>query len=181
MVSSIFARILITLCLLLFEASAFSAKPWLEVPLVRQVGSGCGAAAIAMVIQYWAGKDARLAGVAAATERINLDLPAKGSGIPGSDLKAYLETRGFDVFVYSGDRADLENEFRKGRPVVVCFAPRSSRGPLHYAVVAGVDGDTVWLNDPTRGKLIPERLGRFQASWDFTENWSLLAVPRQSR
>ncbi|MCL4402567.1 MAG: C39 family peptidase [Acidobacteria bacterium] len=176
------ARFVIPLFAVFFETTiGFGAAPWLDVPFVRQVGAGCGAAAAAMVIQYWAARDPRLAAAAAGTERINEDLPAAGRGIPGKHLKAYLEERGFEVFVFNGDRADLENEFRKGRPLVVCFAPRGARGPLHYAVVAGVDGKAVWLNDPARGKLIREPLRSFQPAWNLTENWSLLAVPKALR
>jgi predicted double-glycine peptidase len=173
------ARILLLPFLL--SPGGSSAAPWLDVPLVRQTARGCGPAAIAMVIQYWAGRDPRLASTAAATEHIRQDLPATDRGVAGSALKGYLEAHGFDAFVFRGDRAALENEFRKGRPVVICFAPHGNRGWLHYAVVAGVDGDALWLNDPQRGRLIREPLRRFQAAWDATGNWSLAAVPRPAQ
>jgi predicted double-glycine peptidase len=170
------------LCLLPLSAlRGLAAAPWLDVPFVRQVGAGCGSAAVAMVIQYWAGQDVRLAGAAMEAERIDEDVPAEAGGVTGERLKAYLESHGFEVRVFSGDRASLEHEFRQGRPLVVCFAPRGLRRPLHYGVVAGIDNDSVWLNDPGRGKLVRERLAHFERAWSLTGNWSLLAVPRTSR
>jgi predicted double-glycine peptidase len=152
---------------------------WLEVPFVEQVKAGCGSAAIAMVVQYWASQNHSLDAAAADTERINQFLPATSAkGIQGQALKKYLEERGFDVFVLSGELRDLEHHFEKGRPVVVCLGLKGPRGPLHYSVVAGIDRDSVRLNDPARGKLVREDLGRFQAAWKVTGNWALLAVPR---
>ncbi len=155
--------------------------PWLDVPFVHQTGAGCGAAAIAMVIQYWARQQPALASAAADTERINGYLPANGKGIRGSALKAYLEARGFDVFVFRGERSDLEEQFTKGRPLVVCLAPKGPRAPFHYAVVAGIDRTAVWLNDPARGKLVRQDLPGFEAAWKQSDYWTLLAVPRRSR
>jgi predicted double-glycine peptidase len=160
---------------------AGTGSPWLDIPFVRQTGAGCGAAAIAMVIQYWARQEPSLATAAADTERINKYLPANGKGIRGSALKAYLEARGFQVFVFRGERSDLKEQFAKGRPLVVCLAPKGARAPFHYAVVAGIDHAAVWLNDPARGKLVREELPRFDAAWKESDYWSLLAVPSRPR
>ena len=134
-----------------------------------------------MVIQYWARQNPALTSVAAETERIDQLLPAGRNGIRGKALQAFLRERGFDAFVFRGERADLEEQFAKGRPLVVCLALAGPKGPLHYAVVAGIDRDGVWLNDPARGKLVREDLARFEAAWKQTDQWSLLAVPRQPR
>ncbi|HZT32956.1 MAG TPA: papain-like cysteine protease family protein [Bryobacteraceae bacterium] len=160
---------------------AASGSGWLDIPYVHQTGSGCGAAAVAMVIQYWARQQPSLADAAMASERINEDLPAGPKGIQGNALKSYLEAHGFDVFVFRGERSDLEQQFQKGRPLVVCLGPKGARGPFHYAVVAGIDPEAVWLNDPARGKLIREDRRHFEAAWKESDNWSLLAVPRQLR
>lgn len=152
---------------------------WLEVPFVEQIKAGCGSAAVAMVVQYWARQNHALDAAAADTERINQFLPATSAkGIQGQALKKYLEERGFDAFVFSGELGDLEHHFEKGRPVVVCLGLKGPSGPLHYSVVAGIDRDSVRLNDPARGKLLREDLGRFRAAWKVTGNWALLAVPR---
>jgi predicted double-glycine peptidase len=162
-------------------ALLLAAAEWLDIPYVHQTGAGCGAAAVAMVIQYWARQEPSLAGAAAETERIDRDLPAGEKGIQGNALKSYLEERGFEVFVFRGERSDLEQQFEKGRPTVVCLGPKSSRGTFHYAVVAGLGHETVWLNDPARGKLIREDLRHFEAAWKESDHWTLLAVPMQPR
>ena len=151
---------------------------WLDVPYVRQVQSGCGAAAIAMVVQYWARHNPDLKDAAKETERINEFLPASRRGIRGAALKDYLIRRGLDVYIFDGEVKDLRQHFLKGRPVIVCLGLSGPRGPLHYAVVVGVDERAVWLHDSARGKLIREELARFEKSWDVSGRWALLAVPR---
>jgi predicted double-glycine peptidase len=159
-----------------------ASNDWLDVPFVQQVKAGCGPAAIAMVVQYWAREYPELSAAAVDTERINEALPAQSKrGIRGEALKTYLEERGFQAFVFSGEMQDLRAHFAKGRPVVVCFAPNARGGLLHYAVVAGVDDRSVILNDPTRGKLVREDLGSFEAKWKVTGNWAMLAVPRKGQ
>src|SRR5438552_18023898 len=55
------------------------------------------------------------------------------------DMEKYLQLRGYRVFPFRGEWADLEQHISKGRPLIVCLE-RNSRGvPLHYVVVAGVD------------------------------------------
>lgn len=159
---------------------ALAQAAWLDVPFVRQIRAGCGAAAIAMVIQYWARQEPALAHAAADTERIDRMLPPSPKGIQGSALKRYLQQNGFDAFIFRGERSDLEDQFAKGRPLVVCLGYKGAGAWLHYAVVVGIDRNVVWLNDPARGKLIREDLARFEAAWRETDQWSLLAVPRQS-
>jgi predicted double-glycine peptidase len=153
-------------------------QPWLSVPYVEQVRAGCGSAAVTMVMQYWAQQMPALRLAAPDTGRLDTLLPANANGIKGADLKRFLEKNGFDAFVFDGEMSDLEHHFEKGRPVIVCLAPRGSRGPLHYAVVVGVNKETVWLNDSARGKLFTEDRERFRKEWDGTAHWALLAVPR---
>ncbi len=166
------------LAALLLSAGLALGESWLEVPYVRQVKAGCGAAAIAMVVQYWALRHPDLKDAAAETDRIDDLLPASRRGIRGNALKEYLTARGFDAYVFDGELKDLRHHFEKGRPVVVCLGLSGAKGPLHYAVVVGVDESSVWLNDSARGKLVRDSLDRFEAAWKLSGNWSLLAVPR---
>jgi predicted double-glycine peptidase len=176
--SAPFALICLTLCAALVGASV----QWLDVPFVEQAKSGCGSAAIAMVVQYWVRQYPGLDAAAADTERIDRLLPPTSrKGIQGQALKEYLEKRGFQAFVFDGEIADLNHHFEKGRPVIVCFAPAGSRAPLHYAVVVGLDEKNIWLNDPARGKLFREDVSRFLHEWKETGNWALLTVPRQAQ
>ena len=151
------------------------------MPWVQQTKTGCGAAAIAMVISYWSQQFPALNAAALDTERINDLLPASAKGIKGRDLKRFLEARGFSAYIFTGEVADLRNHVEQGRPVIVCLAPKGAGAPLHYAVVVGIDEQGVWLNDSARGKLIRDELSRFQAAWKGTDNWALLAVPRGSK
>ena len=165
---------------LLSGCVALAAAPVLDIPFVQQTKTGCGSAAVAMLIQYWAQHDPELLPAAAATEDIDRWLPASRQGIQGEALKRYLETHGFDAFVFNGEEHDLIHHLDKGRPVVVCLAPGGNRKMLHYAVVAGIDESSVWLNDSARGKLFRQSREDFMRDWNATGNWSLLAVPRQA-
>lgn len=132
-----------------------------------------------MVMQYWVRQQPGLNPAAADADYVYKILPRSKNGASGEALKEYLEHHGFSAFVFSGEMEDLRHHVEKGRPVVVCLAPKGPHKPLHYAVVAGIVDDGVLLNDPVRGKLIHLRSAEFQREWSVTGNWSLLAVPRQ--
>ena len=158
------------------------ASRWLDVPFVPQAKAGCGAAAVAMVTQYWTRYFPELERAEADSEQINRLLPpTSAKGIDGEALKRYLQQHGFQAFIFDGDLTDLKHHFDKGRPVVVCFAASGPHAPLHYAVVVGIDDHSIWLNDPARGKLFEENLNRFETEWKATGNWALLAVPQQAK
>jgi predicted double-glycine peptidase len=156
-----------------------ASSPWLDVPFVHQVKAGCGSAAIAMVMQYWAARQPGLDAAAADAERIDQVLPSDPKkGIQGQALKRYLEEHGFAAFVLSGEIADLRQHLAKGRPVLVALELNGARAPLHYVVVVGLKDKAVLVNDPARGKLIDIDLQRFLLVWKPAGNWALLAVPR---
>jgi predicted double-glycine peptidase len=168
----------LSICAILPFAGSASPKS-LDIPFVRQTKAACGSAAVAMVIQYWARQNPGLDLAEADSERIDKYLPpTSAKGIEGKALKAYLEEQGFQTFIFDGELADLQHHLEKGRPVIVCFAPKGPRAPLHYAVIAGLDEHSIWMNDPARGKLFREDLDRFLGEWKATGNWALLAVPR---
>ena len=137
--------------------------------------------AIAMVMQYWVQQTPGLDAAAAGAEHIDKALPARSNGTFGNDLKEYLEAHGFSAYVFDGELADLRNHLAKGRPIVVCLGLKGPDAPLHYVVVVGIGDDEVLLNDPARGKLFREKAADFLRAWKVTENWALLAVPRQTR
>ena len=170
----------LAIMLMVLPSPADSASsPWLEVPFVHQVKAGCGSAAIAMVMQYWASRQPGLDGAAADAGRIDQALPPDSKkGIQGRALKQYLEDHGFSTFVFSGEIGDLQQHLAKGRPVVVALELNGARAPLHYVVVVGVKDKAVVVNDPARGKLIDIELQRFLLAWKPAGNWALLAVPR---
>src|SRR5205085_8932703 len=76
----------------LYSPASSAGSEWLEVPFVHQVKAGCGSAAIAMVMQYWASRQPGLDTAAADAERIDRVLPPESAkGIHGQALKRYLE------------------------------------------------------------------------------------------
>jgi len=177
------ARRLPAVCIFLFlAASAAFAEDaiWIDAPFVRQVRAGCGSASIAMVMQYWARHEPGLDAAAAAAERVDEALPPSSQGISGKDLQAYLEANGFSAFVFDGALKDLRHHLAKGRPIVVCLGLKGPQAPYHYAVVVGIGGGEVLLNDPARGKLVRETEQAFLRAWKATGSWALLAVPREA-
>ncbi|HUQ94469.1 MAG TPA: C39 family peptidase, partial [Bryobacteraceae bacterium] len=139
--------------------------------------AGCGSAAVAMVMQYWVRQQPGLDAAAADAERIDKVLPPSSKGISGQALKNYVEANGFTGFLFNGELSDLRNHLEKGRPVVVCLGLKGPKGPLHFAVVVGLEAGAVILNDPARGKLFREPMEPFLRAWRVTGNWALLAVP----
>lgn len=163
-----------------FSPARSHQSQWLDVPYVHQLESGCGAASISMVMQYWVRQQPQLDPAAADSDQIyKLLSPSPRKGISGQALKQYLGEHGFDAFIFAGELLDLQHHVEKGRPLVVCLAPKGAHAPLHYVVVVGFANSGVMLHDPTRGKLIHEDVERFQRDWKVTGNWALLAVPRQ--
>src|SRR5437868_5690479 len=150
----------------LLVAQASASGSWLEIPFVPQSGSRCGAASIAMVMQYWNAHQSGRDSSAADERNIYAALPAiRGKGISGEALRRYLELHNFDAHVFNGELEDLRRHLSQGRPVVVCLAPREKRGPLHFAVAAGIGEREIWLNDPARGKLFRQTIDEFQTDW----------------
>ena len=59
MLQHILKIVAIALCLCGFLSAAEASGIWLDVPFVNQQKNGCGAAVVAMVMQYWAQHDGR--------------------------------------------------------------------------------------------------------------------------
>lgn len=152
------------------------------MPFVHQPREGCGAASLAMVMQYWAQEQGRSAGPDSDVASIQRRLysPSK-HGILASSMTAYLRAHGFEVFALNGRWSDLETQLAKGRPLVVALRPQGQR-ELHYVVVDGIDParGLVMMNDPEERKLLSEERARFEKEWSATQNWMLLAVPAAS-
>lgn len=155
---------------------------WVDVPFVAQQGEGCGAAAIAMVMQYWNRERGYAAGPAAEYAQIDKALYSpKAHGIYASAMERYFREHGYTVFTFAGEAGDLAQHLAKGRPLIAALKPGSGQ-PLHYVVVAGVDPErhTVLVNDPAQRKLMQEDSARFEQEWKATGHWTLLAVPAET-
>lgn len=169
----------------LLVSGAVSVHPqalWIDVPFVPQKGEGCGAASIAMVMQYWQRQQGQEPDRASDYQRIEQVLePPDARGILASAMERYFQQNGFRVFAFAGRWSDLGEQVTKGRPLIAAVKPGPGL-PLHYLVVAGVDspGHMVLLNDPAQRKLLKEDQARFEKEWKAAGNWTLLAVPDQS-
>lgn len=175
------ARIgLAVFCLSAVLAASTSPGIWLDVPFVRQVKEGCGAASISMVMQFWAQQQGHPAGEASDAGRIQQVLYSKeGHGIYAADLENYLKESGFRTFAFRGEFPDLKQHLEKGRPLIVALKPRGG-APLHYVVVTGLDSNqqVVLINDPAQRKLLKQDQSSFEREWSGAGKWTLLAVPQ---
>jgi len=172
------ARIVIGLYFCGMILAAQQPSVWLDVPFVRQEKNGCGAASIAMVMQYWQRQQGEVA--SADPELIQQALYSRRAhGIYASDMERYFQQHGFRTFAFAGDWKDLKEHLEKGRPLIVALKPGSAG--LHYVVVAGLDGQqgVVLKNDPAERKLLKQDRSDFEKEWKAAGNWTLLAVPQQ--
>ena len=146
---------------------------FLEVPFVKQAPYACGAASIAMVMQYWHQQ--------ADAESIQSELyTPKARGIYAKDLEGYLNRHAFRTFPLRGTWQDLREHLEKGRPLIVALQP--GRGDLHYVVVTGLDWehDIVLKHDPAQRQLLKQHRAEFEKEWKGTGNWTLLALPEET-
>jgi ABC-type bacteriocin/lantibiotic exporter with double-glycine peptidase domain len=156
---------------------------WLDVPFVKQGPEGCGAASIAMVMQYWFTLDGQKLGDEADAAYILRSLHSRtGHGIYSSAMSQYLQGQGFRTFAFSGDWNLLQQHLRKGRPLIIALKPSAMDRALHYVVVAGMDSqrEIIMVNDPAERKLRKLDRATFEKQWGGAQRWTLLALPQQS-
>lgn len=160
-----------------------SANPpgvWIDVPFVKQEKDGCGAASIAMVMQYWLKQQGSTITESADAAQIQRALYSpEAHGIYASDLERYLQKQGFSTFAFTGSWTALNQHLQKGRPLIVATKP-SLGAALHYVVIAGMDAEQefVMVNDPAVRKLLQWDRSTFEKQWRAAGNWMLLAVPQ---
>lgn len=152
---------------------------WIDVPFVHQPRDGCGAASIAMVMEYWAAQQKVAAGAESDVVEIQRQLYVpREHGIPASSMQQYLRRHGFLAFALNGSWSDLEQQLGKGRPLIAALKP-PGQSELHYVVIDGIDPlhALVTMNDPAERKLLTQERAGFEKEWSATHNWMLLAVP----
>lgn len=172
-------RLIVWLCLCGVLLAAEKPGVWLDVPFVKQEKDGCGAASIAMVMQYWL-KQQPSTEVSGDPTAIQRALYSKeGRGIYASDLQRYFQEHGFRTFAFQGTWEDLKQQLEKGRPLIVALKPAQRSADLHYVVVAGLDWEQniVLVNDPAERKLLKQERSSFERQWSAAGKWTLLAVP----
>jgi len=172
---------IILLCLCGIVLRAQSPGVWLDVPFIKQEKNGCGAASIAMVMQYWRRQQSQGLNQDADAETIQRALYSeKAHGIHASDMERYFQQHGFRTFAFTGSWDDLQRHLEKGRPLIVALKPMPADSALHYVVVAGLDMNqgVVLVNDAAQRKLLKEDRRGFEREWKAVGNWTLLAVPQ---
>jgi ABC-type bacteriocin/lantibiotic exporter with double-glycine peptidase domain len=170
------------LVLLVLSGVLFAAEPsrmWLDIPFIKQTKDGCGAASIAMVMQYWQRQQQGPATPDAEQIQRALYSP-EAHGIYASGMERYFQQHGFRAFAFRGEWNDLKEHLAKGRPLIVALQPQRD-ATLHYVVVAGLDEQQaiVLKNDPAERKLLKQDRSSFEKEWRAAGNWTLLAVPQQ--
>jgi predicted double-glycine peptidase len=173
--------VFLSFCLYEVMPAAEDSGVWLDVPFVKQEKDGCGAASIAMVMQYWLKRQGRADSESVDAAEIHRSLYAPGArGVYASAMERYFKQRGFNVFAFRGEWDDLLNHLRKGRPLIVALKPSEAGAPLHYVVVAGMDtpAGLVMLNDPAQRKLLKQDRADFEKQWSGANKWTLLALPQ---
>lgn len=110
---------------------------------VRQTDStGCGPAALAMVLRFHG------------DPHLDEELRADSTGVTARELRDRARRHGFKAHLIEGDLIDLEEHLRKGRPLIVGLVkPCLSGAKPHYEVVAGIDPvrRRIATVDPARG------------------------------
>jgi len=146
------------------------------VPFVAQKGDrDCGAAALAMVLSRWFGRES--------VDVVAALAPPGRAGIRVGALRDLARRRGLEAYVISGTLADLTHQISMGRPVVVGLAKpmTGGRAAAHYEVVVGLNRQKrlILSLDPARG-LRENTLEGFVREWAPTRRVALIAFPRDS-
>lgn len=162
-------------------AAAEAPALWLDVPYVKQSPEGCGAASIAMVMQYWSAANGKTAGERADAGYILRSLHSpEGRGIYASAMSRYLQEQGYQTFSFAGDWDLLQQHLTKGRPLIIALKPGARERSLHYVVAAGMDSrrQILMVNDPAERKLRELDRATFEKQWEGAQRWTLLALPK---
>ncbi len=148
----------------------------LDAPLIKQERQACGAASLAMVLEFWRAEAAKSG--SALAEEIYAELRAgESGGVRLADMKSYLTGRGFHAFTVRGSGGLLEEHVGKGRPVIVGLRHGPKRD-LHFVVVTGFNGRSFWVNDPARKRPQSVKKEKFEGWWKAGDGWTLIAVPK---
>lgn len=172
------------LCLSTMALAAQGTGVWLDVPFIKQQKNGCGAASIAMVMQYWQTQPggARESGSDPAEIQHAL-YSSQAHGIYASDMERYFQEHGFRTYSFRGEWNDLKQHLGKGRPLIVALKPLPTETAFHYVVVVGVDWgeNVVIVNDAAQRKLLKMDRAAFVREWNAVGDWTLLAVPQPAK
>jgi ABC-type bacteriocin/lantibiotic exporter with double-glycine peptidase domain len=144
-----------------------------NVPEVRQASrQGCGAAALSAVLAHHGQPVPQRALLAEAP-------PGQRDGLKAGALRDLARARGLRAYVLRGERADLERELARGRPVLVGVMRRGLfKDYPHYEVVTGIAPGRrrIETMDPARGR-VERGLGDVEKAWRRSGRVTLVVLP----
>jgi hypothetical protein len=140
-----------------------------SVPFFPQTEFQCGPAALATVLAHQ--------GVPVTADELVPQVYVEGlRGSLQAELLGATRRHGLIPYVLAPSIAAVETELRAGRPVLVLQNLGLARFPVwHYAVVVGMDGESVVLRSGTEERRV-ESARRFLRSWQRGEQWAFIAV-----
>jgi ABC-type bacteriocin/lantibiotic exporter with double-glycine peptidase domain len=149
-----------------------------STPVVKQkTQADCGLAALAMVAGAW--------GHSWSVDDMARKLPPTKIGVKLKRLRDYARDRGLEAYVVKGTFLDLENELRKGRPVLLGLVlPYDQNNNLHhYEVAVAIDprDHTVITRDPATGDLMRRKKKVFDLEWKTAGYATLVVVSDRSK
>ncbi|HJR58183.1 MAG TPA: papain-like cysteine protease family protein, partial [Vicinamibacterales bacterium] len=140
----------------------------LDVPYVQQTEALCGGAAAAMVMRYWGAT-----GIDAESFAPLLDPAARG--IRADDLLRDLRARGWNARSFRGDRPLVAARLADGQPLVALIEDRP--GYFHFVVIVAWANGRVIYHDPARAPFRVVGESVFEAAWEPSDRWTMLALP----
>lgn len=144
----------------------------LDVPYLPQTEAMCGGAAVAMVFRYWGEAHTDTRPFAALVDK-------RAGGIAGPALVGEVERQGWQTHQFEGSIGFLDNELRRGRPVVILIQDRPGR--FHFVLVTGITDSEVIVHDPSWGPSRRLTVTRLLRDWRPTGFWSLVILPGRAR
>ena len=147
-------------------------------PVVKQqTQADCGLAALAMVAGAW--------GHSWSVNDLAREVPPSKNGVKLKRLRDYARDRDLEAYALKGTFADLENELRAGRPVMLGLVlPYDQNNNLnHYEVVVAIDprDHTVITRDPATGELMRRVKKVLDLEWKTAGYATLVVVSDRSK
>ncbi len=147
MFSRLAVIVVLSICSCGVLSAAVSSGVWLDVPFVKQEKNGCGAASVAMVMQYWLKQQGRSSESADATQIHHTLYVSDADGVYASAMERYFQEHQFRTFSFRGEWDDLEQHLQKGRPLIVALKPSwlNRTGPALKSNGAPLANGRYWL------------------------------------
>ncbi len=143
-------------------------KKMLKIKLFQETlsASMCGPASLKIVLDYYGMEKTE-------TELAKLCRHEKNLGVDDEKIKKAAEILGFKVKIKNNSNfKDIENWLDKKVPVIVNWFTKgrqdyseSEMADGHYSVVAGLDEEYIYLQDPEIGKIRKLKRNDFMRVW----------------